>query len=406
MKYYTYTNIISKLSVWTRSHRRIVAACGIICVVFAIACFARFAIKTHHAKHRPPRSILTIYWDKGRYTGETVNKIPDGNGCLTKDGSTYTGYWEHGEMKYGTITTAKLTYEGSLRANKFDGYGTAKYKNGRAYWGYWANDYKEGLGLQRDSTGQLEFGYFKEGILQHVETSDFSVGDRVYGIDVSRHQGNISWQDLFLSCNEKGGVNGKMPANPKHMQPVLFAMVKSTQGTNLRDRRYGSNSRNARRCGKMFGAYHFLTMDAPGKKQAQFFIDNTELLKGDFPPLLDLEKNTAKKRTVSDKEFAAIIPIAKEWIAEIKAHYGVNPIIYTNMHVYRTFVATDPELRKYDLWLAAPGRKRPDVARCILWQFSHSGRANGIKENAVDLNLFKGDLKDLEKYIREKGIQR
>ena len=386
----------NKYFAWLKAHRLYAAMCGIVGFICVVALLLKLTIG------RAPKSIS---WNNGTYTGETFGGIPNGNGQFVKDGATYTGYWQHGEMTAGKIVTAKLVFDGSLKGNKFNGYGVAIYKNGKAYCGYWANDYKEGLGLQRDSTGRLAFGFFKEGILQRPEDTYFQVGDRVYGIDVSRHQGNIAWPDLYLACNEKGGVNGIMPDKPTHMQPVLFAIVKSTQGTGRRDALYERNSREARRCGKIYGAYHFLTMGASGKAQAQFYIANTNLSKGNFPPLLDLEKNTAEKKSVSDKEFAAIIPIAKEWIATVKAHYGVNPIIYTNMHIYKKFVATDPELRKYDLWLAAPGTKKPTAKRCIIWQFSHSGTANGIKENDVDLNLYNGTYADLERYIKDKGIK-
>ena len=50
------------------------------------------------------------------------------------------------------------------------------------------------------------------------------------------------------------------------------------------------------------------------------------------------------------------------------------------MHIYSKFVATDHELSKYDLWLAAPDTKKPDVDKCIIWQFSHSGTVNGIND--------------------------
>lgn len=75
------------------------------------------------------------------------------------------------------------------------------------------------------------------------------------------------------------------------------------------------------------------------------------------------------------------------------------------MHIYNKFVATDHELSKYDLWLAAPGTKKPEVDKCIVWQFSHSGKVNGINDNIVDINLFNGNYKEMENYVRSKGIK-
>lgn len=346
----------------------------------------------------------SVSWNDGKYTGDLVNGIPDGNGCFIKDGIIYTGFWQKGEMTNGTMKTDKMIYEGDFKNRKIDGYGVAKYKDGKAYWGYWKNDYKEGLGLYLNNDGSLVFGFFRNGIVQIVKGNNYTVGDHVYGIDVSRHQGIISWQDLFLECDIEGIVNGELSKTSNYIQPILFSIIKSTQGVKIKDVQYDSNYSEAKRCGKICGAYHFLTQNASGEEQAKFYISNTILSKGDFPPIIDIEKNTADKKHISDKEFASIIPIAKEFIATVKAHYGVSPIIYTNMNVYNKFIAKDSELNKYDLWLAAPGRNKPNVKNCIIWQFSHSGNVNGIKDNVVDINLFDGNYKTLNNYIKAKGI--
>ena len=366
---------------------------------FVIGVLARFVAEWISAE------LMYVEWNGGKYYGYHVNGVPDGEGRLEKDGMIYAGYWQSGKMMSGTIESDKYVYEGELNGTKFNGYGVCRYKDGHAYWGYWKDDYKEGLGLLRRSDGTFVFCRFRNGMAQIPEGHNFSVGDRAYGIDVSRHQGAIAWRDLYFSCNGLGGVDGELRPGNGLMQPVLFSIAKSTQGGKLRDSRYESNYSEAKKCGKLCGAYHFLTMNVSGKAQAEFFIQNTVLVKGDFPPVLDLEKNSAEGKTVSDREFASIIPIAKEWIAVVKKHYGVSPIIYTNMNIYRKFIATDTELCKYDLWLASPGKERPRVSNCVLWQFSHHGKANGIMDNDVDINLFNGIYKDLIAYIVAKGIK-
>ena len=125
----------------------------------------------------------------------------------------------------------------------------------------------------------------------------------------------------------------------------------------------------------------------------------------DFPPVLDFEKNNADGKTISDEKFAEIIPIAKEWIAEVKRYYKVSPIIYTNTNIYRTFIATDNELKKYDVWIASPESSQPNINNYILWQFSHNGEVNGIDESKVDINIFNGNYEDLLEYIKTKGIK-
>lgn len=347
----------------------------------------------------------SIEWNGGEYYGEEIDGVPNGNGRFIKNGVVYSGDWLNGTLASGHIETDKYVYDGEMNDLKINGYGLCKYKDGHSYCGYWINDSKEGLGLLRGTDGHFSFGFYENGVLKKDEKQNFNVGERVYGIDVSKHQGVVNWQDLYMCCNADGGVNGKYQKNSKFIQPVFFAVVKSTQGKTLRDKRFESNFAEAKRCGMIRGAYHFLTMNVSGKEQAAYFIANTQLESGDLPPILDLEKNTAEGRQVSNNEFSQIIPIAKEWISEIRKHYGVAPIIYTNMNIYKTFVSADPELRKYDLWIANPGSTRPDVPNCILWQFSHNGKINGIPDSRVDLNLFKGNYAELEKYVSIKGIK-
>lgn len=378
-----------------REQRRLAISCAIGLVVGVATYFATDTIKSGKDY---------IEWNGGIYRGDISNGIPNGNGKLEKDGMTYTGFWENGEMASGHIESDKYVYEGELKGTKFNGYGVCRYKAGHTYRGYWADDYKDGLGLLTGADGQFTFGFYKAGLAQVPKGASYKVGDKVYGIDVSRHQGVIDWQDLYLSCDKHGTVSGKLDKSPKYLQPVFFAIAKSTQGTKLRDSRFESNYTEAKRCGMVCGAYHFLTMNATGKAQAEHFIKNTTLESGDLPPVLDLEKNSADGH-ISDKAFSAIIPIAKEWLAAVEKHYAAKPIIYTNMNVYTKFIATDPILSKYDLWIADIGKERPNASNCIIWQFSHNGEINGITQNNVDLNLFYGNHASLVKYVKDKGIK-
>ena len=58
-------------------------------------------------------------------------------------------------------------------------------------------------------------------------------------------------------------------------------------------------------------------------------------------------------------------------------------------------------LKKLPLWLANPGTKRPDIENCILWQFTHNGKVNGIAENIVDINMFYGNMKEFRNFIKK-----
>jgi len=341
----------------------------------------------------------SISWNGGTYYGDVLNGIPNGEGRFEKGGMTYSGFWTDGAMTTGRIESDKYVYEGELKGTKFNGYGVCRYKDGHAYFGYWKDDYKHGLGRLQATDSHQTFCFYKDGAAQIPDGQNFNVGDRVYGIDVSRHQGVISWQDLYLSCNAQGGVNGVLDKTPKYIQPVLFAFAKSTEGSTIKDSRFESNYNEAKRCGIICGAYHFLSMMSSGKSQAKFFIENTPLEKGDLPPVLDLEKVTVDGKIPSDEAFSKIIPIAKEWLKIVEKHYGTKPIIYTNMNVYKSFIKNDNILNTYYLWLANPGSERPNVPNCVIWQFTHNGRVNGIAENVVDINLLNGNLPAIDNFI-------
>lgn len=347
----------------------------------------------------------SIEWNGGQYKGNFIDGHPEGEGQFIKNDMTYIGQWMNGELTTGRILSPKYVYEGGIQNFKFHGFGVCRYKDGHTYIGYWNQDNKEGLGLLNYPDGKMTFAHYKGGIAQIPNGQNFQHGNIAYGIDVSRHQGRIDWQDLYLSSNAYGGVNGILDATSKFMHPVLFGFIKSTEGSDIVDARFAENYSEAKRCGIMRGAYHYLSIKSSGKSQAQNFIDHTILETGDFPPVLDIEKYESAQVNFSDEEFSKIVPIAKEWIQEIQNRYGIKPIIYTNMHTYNTFLKPDGYFRDYYYWIAAPGTTAPEVPNCIIWQFHHHGKVAGIKDNYVDLNKYFGSYSDLKKFVEKEGIK-
>jgi lysozyme len=228
-----------------------------------------------------------------------------------------------------------------------------------------------------------------------VETTEDQERDysQVYGIDVSFWQGNIDWDQLSLPCDEDGCVSGKIPA-PRNQRPVQFAFVRVTKSDSLVDSLYHKNYNEAKRLGIPCGAYHFLTDTVSGKAQAEFFLSHVKLEPGDLPPVLDVEIDSPD-----------IVTKANEWLEIVEKKCGVKALIYTNMHVYASWIKNDSLLNEHDLWLAKPKGEMPDVPNCKFWQFTHEGHVWGIIDNMVDINMFNGSLQELKDYIQEKGIK-
>lgn len=344
-----------------------------------------------------------IEWNGGVYHGQLVDGIPEGEGVFKRNGVTYEGTWTKGTYFTGKVTSYKYVYEGEVMNFKFHGYGACKYVDGRRYWGYWKEDMKHGLGRYLDSSGKISFGQFCNGLLKASNDHNFTVGQSVCGIDVSHHQGIINWQDLYFDANNNGSVEIHKGTSSTYMQPVFFAFAKSTEGSTIQDDRFEQNHTEARKCGIIFGAYHFFSMNTSAKSQAENFIKNTTLQPGDFPPVLDLEK-VEYRRNISNEEFRPTVESAKEWLKIIGKEYGVRPIIYTTINIYQDFIAKDNEFNKYKLWIANPGTKQPRIPNMIMWQFSHEWKMNGIDSN-VDANYFVGDYTKLCSFIRENGIR-
>lgn len=292
------------------------------------------------------------------------------------------------------------TYEGRVVAGKFDGYGVCRYKNGNTYYGYWSKDFKSGLGRLVYADGTMEFGTWSQGKLVTPKGQKFQPGKTVYGIDVAKYQGEIDWTALGLRADASGKVLNQ-GGTDTYLQPVLFAFMKSTQGTTIVDPYFKRNFREAKRLGIARGAYHFLSTTASAREQAEYFIANTPLEKGDLPPVLDLEIKTSIMKAQHKK----IIKLAKDWCKIIEKHYGCKPIIYTYDSYYRDYLHGHG-FDHYDLWIARYRTDAPDAKHWEFWQFTDKGRTRGIKNHAVDIDRFRGDYHEFQKYIKKKGVKK
>jgi lysozyme len=194
----------------------------------------------------------------------------------------------------------------------------------------------------------------------------------IHGIDVSHHQSVISWDDVK-----------KMKVKDVNLQ---FAVIKATEGITRVDWQFRRNWREAKQAGMARGAYHFFISSRDGKQQAENFIATVKLEKGDLPPVLDIEQTNRQNAQTIRKR-------AMDFLRAVEAHYGVKPIIYTNVDFYEQYLGE--EFSDYPLWVAHYiQRNKPRIQRkWTFWQHSEKGRVNGIT-TAVDFNVFDGDSSD------------
>lgn len=198
-------------------------------------------------------------------------------------------------------------------------------------------------------------------------------GYSVYGIDVSRHQGDINWEVLARE-------------NPTHA-PVKFVYMKATEGSDHKDKRFDENWKEAKEHGFMRGAYHYFGTHSTGLAQANMFIKTVDATEGDLPPMVDVEEKPGDK-----KQFMQELKI---FISKIQEHYGVKPIIYTYKK-YKSRYMTDRFFDNFPTWIAHYHVDSLTVDKnWTIWQYSDKGTLPGI-ERKVDINIFNGELYQLE----------
>lgn len=285
------------------------------------------------------------------------------------------------KVKEGELRTSRYVYTGGVADGKQHGFGICRYTNGNIYAGYWNMGYKEGLGRIEFADGSMDFGIWRRGILNAPKGRKFTVGKRCYGIDAAKYQKKIDWTALSLKARADGTVSASGMGAP-YLQPVLFALIKSTEGVTVKDPYFERNFEGAKKAGIIRGAYHFLGVNSPVEEQVKFFIENTPLEKGDLPPVLDLE---ISKRTMQ-RQHDKVCRMALQWLKAIEKHYKVKPIIYTYENYYKDYLKGHG-FDDYDFWIARYGAE-PSARRWEIWQLTDKGVCTGINHK-VDIDLFR-----------------
>lgn len=338
-----------------------------------------------------------------------------GYGVLVKGNSSYEGNWRNGKLPYGKRTTPQSVYEGHFNADlDNNGFGiinyTPEYIEGKrkqglsdneitvTYIGNWKKNLKNGLGRAILADSSMEFGKYQDGILKKVDGVNYHVGEKVYGIDVSRHQGYINWDNLALYCTDNGRVFRFKPKNDndrKYMQPVFFAYMKATEGATVKDKTFDIRMIEAERHGIVKGAYHFLRLGSSIDEQIKNFTETANWTPGDMPPALDVEVESE----IAKHGISKLLDMTYTWLEAVEAKMGVRPIIYTRESIRDKYLAKDPRFNKYQCWIARYHPDGPEKEEWKIWQMTEKGYANGY-DGPIDIDLFKGNYESFSNYLK------
>lgn len=203
-------------------------------------------------------------------------------------------------------------------------------------------------------------------------------GYRVHGIDVSRYQKRVDWRRVKKM--QVGSIS------------IMFAFIKATEGSWLKDPEFEKNWENARSAGIIRGAYHFFLPDISPRDQALRFTKTVRLRSGDLPPVVDVEETRGMAKTQIQKN-------TKIFLDLLEKAYKVRPILYTNKDFYKRHFAGHEDFKGYRFWIAhyhVADFDMPSDEKWHFWQHSDRGTVNGINER-VDFNVFNGDSVALRK---------
>lgn len=241
-----------------------------------------------------------------------------------------------------------------------------QYRHGLMYWlGFKTNKRIEALTKEERRLADLRI---YEILARHK--------DKVYGLDVSHYQGDIGWTKLKAENNDF---------------PMQFVFIRATTGID-RDSEFRDNWEAAKTHGYLRGAYHYYRPDENSLKQADNFIKNVKLSKGDLPPVLDIEK--IPNRQCMDSLRSGL----RRWLNKVENHYGMKPIIYSGESFYTDYLKE--EFAGYKLWIANYSFFEDEIKRdWLIWQFTDKATMNGIT-GPVDVNIYNGNIEGLKRMVK------
>ncbi|MCR5419122.1 MAG: N-acetylmuramoyl-L-alanine amidase [Lachnospiraceae bacterium] len=198
-------------------------------------------------------------------------------------------------------------------------------------------------------------------------------GKAIFGIDVSKFQGDIDWQTVAASG-------------------VKFAIIRMgargyETGELVTDDKFLQNIEGATEAGIKVGVYFFSTAVTAKEavEEANYVIDAVAGYQLAMPVVLDTEIVLAEGARNADVTPAQLTEVSKAFCDRIKAE-GLTPMIYSNAKRFTTRLYLE-QLEEYDKWLA-DYREKPDYPYDFkMWQYSETGSVPGISGN-VDLNLY------------------
>ncbi|MBO5229049.1 MAG: glycoside hydrolase family 25 protein [Lachnospiraceae bacterium] len=210
----------------------------------------------------------------------------------------------------------------------------------------------------------------KNGLKYYTENGK---KNSLIGVDVSSHQKEIDWNKVKASGVEyaiiRVGFRGYGEA-----------------GTIVLDEYFHTNIQAALKAGLKVGVYFFsqAITEAEAIEEAEFLLNEIKGYNITFPVVYDPEDISGDKARTDGLSGEQITNQCIAFCERIK-QAGYTPMIYANKRWTLTRIDLT-RLTDYDLWLAAYV-EQPDIPYLFtMWQYSSTGKVDGIN-GSVDLNI-------------------
>lgn len=198
-------------------------------------------------------------------------------------------------------------------------------------------------------------------------------GTYEYGVDISKYQGNINWNDF-----KESGMN--------------FVIMRAGTSWYGIDAKFEEYYEGASSIGVKKGAYLYMASGSleEFKKDANTFLEYLDGKQWEMPVYIDLEENFQTE--MGKKALTTYALLALNIISDA----GYTAGLYANKNWFTNYIDRDlVEKAGYEIWWAqylsmdTPvnplNYDKSDV--CGIWQYSSRGIVKGIPDNVVDLNI-------------------
>ena len=345
------------------------------------------------------RPLTAVKMEGGYWRAGLFHTGPLSGEAIMRDyqGRIISALWDCDTIVVGCRHDSLGIYQGQMdRYGMACGQGTYDGIDGSHYEGLWQDDQRHGFGFESSPhrplrIGQWQYGRFLGEKLRYTT-------ERIYGIDISRHQHEKGRQRYSINWNKLRITSlGKRHDTEGHTYPVTFVYIKSTEGISIRNQYFVNDYAKAKKQGLHVGAYHFFSTRTSAQEQANWFLRNTLIRKDDFPPVLDVEPSDAQISQMGGGE--ELLRRMRQWLQIVERHTGKRPILYVNQMFINTYMKDAADLKqKYNIWIARYGEYKPDV-RLVYWQLTPDGRVDGIT-GPVDINVFNGYQGQFDEFVR------